>query len=653
MKKIISLLCAVLLLTGIVPAFTLSTAAADTADELVLAQNGTAEHVIVISVNASAAEKNAARVLTDYLKRICGAEFETVTDDTAPQPKEIVLGVTNRDAEINMDRSAYGDDGVRILTNDDKLFITGGKKNGAIYGVYTFLEEQLGCRWFTGELTIVPETDRLAIEPIDYTYVPCFRLRQTYWSFSAANPEFCSAHKLNGVMAYVPDEMGGCAEEYAVNSVHTLQWIITRDLFDEHPEYFGCDENGVRNPDRQPCLSNEDVLRITVDFALDFFSQYNTILSISQNDGRQFCQCEKCAAFNKAHGNTDAASMVNFVNKVAAAVRETYPEARFETLAYQDTIEPPTGLTIADDVVIRMCPINGCVLHDFGDPLCRENAAFDKALKGWAALTGNIYMWNYSTNFQYYYALFPNVTTLQARYQYFRDNNVISVFDNGCGENMVPAEFHDLKTYLVLKLLWDPDTDIERHISEFCDAYYGEAGQDVVKFIDRFEKAVKGYNPLTFSFCHMGCQDGGESLENHSGLKEAEILALDKLMDAAQNRTLTEEEAYRLRGLTISWRFYKCATFAGEFNWFSCFNDPATEAEKLYNDMRDYGIEFLSEGGNVRLDSGTPDFTTRPTWWFRTKEEMPVSVRILSKILPVINRILRSFNIFNIKEPVC
>lgn len=638
MKKVLSLMLAICLTLCCA-----SAAFSGESGEIVLAENGSTQYRIVISETATDTEKFAASELADYLKKISSADFSVVADSEPSAEKEIVVGVTNRDSEGSIDRTGLGEEGVRIVTAGEKLFLTGGARSGGLYAVYTFLEDYLGCRWFTNELTVVPETNRLAIPAeLDYTFVPPFKLRQTYWLFSTKYTEFCVKHKLHGVMAYVPDSMGGCGAEYAVNAVHTLQWIVTADKFNEHPEYFGCDENGNRSVNRQPCLSNEDVFNLVVNYALNFFSMYSNVVSISQNDGMQFCKCEKCTAFNKAHGNTDAASMINFVNRVADKVRETYPEARFETLAYQDSLVPPTGLEIKDGITVRMCPVNGCEIHDFDDPACKKNSAFNKAMDGWAKLTDNIYMWNYSTNFQYYYALLPNITTLQSRYQYFRDHNVIAVFDNGCGEDMVPGEFHELKTYLVLRLLWDPDTDIERHISEFCDAYYGEAGKDVVEFIKYYEKAVKGFKLMPFGTCHVTCQDGGESLENNLALSSGEIRKLDKLMQKAESRTLTADEAYRLKGVSIGWRFTKCGIFGGEFNWFSFKNDPIAEAEKLYNDMKDYGITFLSEGGGVRFTDQTPDFTVRPTWWFSEKSSMPQSVQIQSKILPVINKILRT-----------
>lgn len=638
MKKILPLLlAAVIAFSLMVPAF------AQGSDKLVLVSGGGTDYRVVISENASSCERKAADVLCDYFSRISSVSPEIVTDTTPSGEKEIVIGVTSRDGEAEIDRSEYGDDGVRIVTVGDKLFLTGGAQSGAIYSVYTFLEDYLGCRWFTETLTVTPESDEISVPAdIDYTYVPCFRLRQTYWLFSTMYSDYCSAHKLHGIMAYVPDELGGCGAKYAVNSVHTLQWIVTRDMFETHPEYFGCDEKGNRSSNRQPCLMNDDVLDLAVKWAENFFSQYGNICSISQNDGQSFCQCDKCTAFKKAHGGNDSACMIDFVNRVAAKVREKYPDARLETLAYQDSLTPPENLEIADGIVIRMCPINGCVLHGLDDPKCSKNKTFNEALKGWAKLTDNIYMWNYSTNFQDYYALFPNITTLQARYKYFRDNNVTAVFDNGCGEDMVPAEFHELRTYLVLKLLWDPDTDVERHISEFCRAYYGNAAEDVIEFIRKFEKDINGFNPMIAGKVHMTCQDGGENLDNGSALTEREIRGLDKIMEKALSRRLSADEAHRLQGLSLSWRFFKCATFAGEYNWFSFRNNPEEEANRLYHEMKDYGICFLAEGRGLPFGEGEPNCTVRPTWWFADEDAMPSSVRIQAKLLPAVNKILRT-----------
>lgn len=607
-----------------------------------LAENGRTDYVIVTGRNATEAEKTAANTLADYLLRITGATFPVVTDDTAARETELVIGRTNRASAETLGCAGMDDDGVRILTAGKRLYLTGGEKRGALYAVYTYLEDHLGCRWFTHELTVVPAQSSPALENIDYSYVPPFKLRQSYWMFSTIYPEFCAAHKLHGIMAYMGDAYGGPRAEKAINGVHTMAYIVTSDLFGTHPEYFGADENGVRSVNRQPCFTNEGVFRLTLEAALNHIGNYETIFSVSQNDGMDFCQCETCRAFNAAHGNTDSAALIDFVNRIAAAVDEVYPGRQLETLAYQNSQTPPTGLTVAQNVVIRLCPIGACVLHGLDDASCPANAKFYKDLSGWAALTNNLYIWDYSTNFQYLYALFPNILTLQNRYRCFRDNNVVSVFEHGCGEAFPASEFHDLKTYLTSKLLWDPDTDVQRHISEFCAAYYGEAGPDVVEFINTFETQIGGYNAASVQNCHITCHDGGENLEAHSSLTERDVKALDAILARAKSRSLSDAQAQRLYGLELSWRLFKNATFAGEFNWLSYKNDPASEAERLFCDLKDYGYTYLAEAGSIAFGDQTPNFAVRPTYWFTPESEYTASVRFQARLLPLINRILRT-----------
>ena len=637
MKKQFCLLLSFLLL------FALVSPALGSQRALTLASGGATEYRIVAAADAPAAERTAADTLADYLGRITGAVFPVVTDAEPAGAKELVVGVTGREADDPFDRSGWDDDAVRLLADGERLFLTGGSPRGTLYAVYTFLEDWLGCRWFTHELTVVPEQAALTVPAdIDYFYQPCFQLRQTYWMFSTAYPEFCAAHKLHGVMAGMPESMGGGRYELAVNGVHTLQQFVPQTLFAEHPEYFGCDENGVRQPNRQPCLRNDDVLRLAVDWAKRYFAGEHVILSVSQNDNQDFCQCDECRAFNAAHGGTDSAALLDFVNRVAAEVKKDCPDATVETLAYQNSLTPPTGMTVADNVVIRLCPISTCVLHGLDDSSCASNKRFNDALTGWAEMTDRIYIWDYSTDFQYFYALYPNVTALQGRYQYYRDRNVVSVFDHGCGDNVVPGEFHELRTYLVCKLLWDPDTDVERHIAEFCGAYYGAAGPDVVAFLKDYEKSAKGYNAKAVRVSHMDCFAGGESFAWGLSLTAPDVRRLDRYLEQAQGRALSEDDARRLEGLTLSWRFTKCAVRAGEFNWLSGFNDPEQAVDDLIADMKAYGIDSLGENGSLRLLDKEANAGVLPKWWYEEDAgNIPQTERAKATLLPIVNRLLR------------
>ena len=636
MKRFLAVFLSALLL------FTLSAQAFAAEKTLTLAAGGATDYRIVVSADASAAERTAADTLADYLAQITGADFPVAEDTSPAAAKELAVGVTNREADLFADRDAWDDDAVRLLTDGERLFLTGGSPRGTLYAVYTFLEDWLGCRWFTHALTVTPRQTALTVPAVDYFYEPCFRLRQTFWSFSTAYADYCAANKLHGVMAYLPESLGGGRYELAISSVHTMQQFITPDLFATHPEYFGCDENGVRSPNRQPCLRNAEVFELAVAWAKRYFAGDSVILSLSQNDNQAFCCCDACRAFNAAHGGVDSAALLDFVNRVAAEVKKDDPDATVETLAYQNSLTPPTGLAVADNVVIRLCPISTCVLHRLDDPTCRSNKRFNDALTGWSGLTDRIYIWEYSTDFQYTYALYPNLTAMQDRFRYYRDRNAVAVFDNGCGDNIVPGELHELRAYLICKLLWDPDTDLERHMREFCDAYYGAAGGDVFDFIREYEKDVKGFNAKAARVCHIDCFAGGESFANNVSLSSLNVKKLDGLLEKAQRRALSAEEANRLQGLALSWRFTKCAARAGEFNWLSGFTAPAAATDALIDDMKAYGVTFLSENGGLQLQDRAANATVLPTWWYTEDETaVPQTERMKAKLLPVFNRILR------------
>src|SRR6266576_78775 len=52
-----------------------------------------------------------------------------------------------------------------------------------------------------------------------------------------------------------------------------------------------------------------------------------------------------------------------------------------------------------------------------------------------------------------------------------------------------------LRAYVLAKLLWNPNTDVQRHIAEFIDAYYGrsaEAGGKIRQYVELLREQVAG-----------------------------------------------------------------------------------------------------------------------------------------------------------------
>ena len=96
--------------------------------------------------------------------------------DVAQSEKQIVLGRTRAQEAIRLliDWEKLGPEGFVIRTVGQKLVIAGGTGSGTINGVYTFLEDVVGCRWYTPELRVIPSRKTLSIGPLNIQMLPVF-----------------------------------------------------------------------------------------------------------------------------------------------------------------------------------------------------------------------------------------------------------------------------------------------------------------------------------------------------------------------------------------------------------------------------------------------------------------------------------------------
>ncbi len=90
---------------------------------------------------------------------------------------------------------------------------------------------------------------------------------------------------------------------------------------------------------------------------------------------------------------------------------------------------------------------------------------------------------------------FPNLQVLQPNIQFFAENGVNAMFEQGNRE--VGGEFAALRSYLLSKLLWDPYLDADSLMNDFLFGYYGAAGKPVREYIDLMRvELLKGGKPL-------------------------------------------------------------------------------------------------------------------------------------------------------------
>ena len=134
-------------LAGSVLLFTFLSAAAET---MSLVHDGKSAYSIVLHGTASPSEENAALELQTRIKQCCHAELPILHAVPEGNTPMIVLGCGSVADALGVKPSpeALGEQGYVIRAVGPHLVIAGTAAAGTLYGVYDFVEEFLGVRWY-------------------------------------------------------------------------------------------------------------------------------------------------------------------------------------------------------------------------------------------------------------------------------------------------------------------------------------------------------------------------------------------------------------------------------------------------------------------------------------------------------------------------
>ena len=459
-------------------------------EPLTIVADGSSDYVIVRPLASSPSQVYAAEELQRFVRAMTGVELVIATDDGPLPPKAILLGATRHTAGVlggSPDASALGDDGFHLRTAGEYLCIIAGPVRGALYGVYELLERYWGCRWYASFHSVIPSHTSLSLPDIDDAQAPAFAMREPYW-WEMRDGDYAARSRANGTGMQLEERHGGKIRFGGGLFVHTFYRLVPPDaFFADHPEYYSLIDGERQIGYSQLCLTNPDVLRIVTERVLAAIRSDPTarLFSVSQNDWDGHCQCDACMEIEERE-ESPAGPLIHFVNQVAEAVEAEFPDVWIETLAYQYTRKPPKTIRPRHNVVPRLCTIE-C---DFSLPLDEsaypQNVRFVEDIRGWSAITDKLYVWDYTTNFHNYVGPHPNFPAIPGNIRFFRDNRVVGLFEQGANE-APHAEFGELRSWLIAKLLWNPDQPVEPLLDDFFAGYYGAAAGPIRQYFDELQ----------------------------------------------------------------------------------------------------------------------------------------------------------------------
>ncbi len=501
-------------------AFMLPTTVGNAADGVTIARNGKATCTIVQADNAPEPEKFAATELATFLKRVTGAEFPVVAEQslTAGRSSRIYVGWTGYAARQGIDASKLGEEEWVIRTIGNDLVLTGGRPRGTMYAVYEFLEDHGGCHWLDRKTEVIPSKPTLEVGPLNIQAKPHFWQRQLqaptgspddHWLFLVRNRNYRYDFKGRAADGFFP--RGAFSRISSPRtSIHSFSTFVNgKDWFDSHPEYFSL-VNGKRLPalskagPGQLCLTHPDVLQLTVTKLREFIKADRAdatanalappkVYWITQNDVyRAHCECDDCQAIGTREGG-ESGPLIAFLNAVAKDIEKDYPDILVGTLAYNLTSTPPKHIRPRNNVLIGWCDVYSKV--DGIRPLSHLlNARNYGEITGWGKVAPRLAIgddyWTALAYYKYFPTPYAMIDCVAKDIKLFSDQGVESFFAETADYMDASQQFIPLKFWLGYQLLVDPQQPADPLIETFMDGYFGAASDPMREYLRYLRKRI-------------------------------------------------------------------------------------------------------------------------------------------------------------------
>ena len=163
--------------------------------------------------------------------------------------------------------------------------------------------------------------------------------------------DLCETSAFRSLIDYAIDEKG-LEVEY---EFHAAGFLVPRDLFANHPDYFRMNEQGERVNDCNFCVSNHQVLELAYSRAKEITTRLyrsSNLYYYWLDDARgKSCHCPKCRNLSASD------QQLTVINHLLHAVREVCPAAKMAYLAYYDTMRIPEAVAFDDGIFLEYAPI--------------------------------------------------------------------------------------------------------------------------------------------------------------------------------------------------------------------------------------------------------------------------------------------------------
>lgn len=469
---------------------------------LLLSGSGAPRVSLVVAPDSLQTPREAAKELQRLTEKATGARWE-ITDSLSDQGVNIVIGPHPLAEAAGLRGKDLPPEGFRILASGNTVFIVGhdtpgdpwdmhwmrANQTGTLFGVIEFARRFYNARWLlpgpNGE--VLTPVERLTIpENLDVADQPRFSSRKILSSFDCQSVEernrFLRRNRIG----------------WSHVSCYWHNWFqtISPEVYGkEHPDWFAL-VNGIRAThlrdggyDGQLCVTHPDVIAKMADIAV---AQYQanpqaTMFSLSENDGANHCQCDRCQSRDSEEWMPGIPSLsdrfAEFANAVKTAVGDRAPGLNLGYYAYHHGELPPVHTRLLSGIwVSDVC--NGYDVH-FHQPEMRKRR--HDMMKAWRGLAENVEMVSYFHGMSWWSlpTFSPEAITdlIRTAAEAPTSRGFWICFSDGA--------FGVLgnEVYLAAELLWNPSVDVEDVLEEFYSLGFGPAAGPIRAYFDAIRRS--------------------------------------------------------------------------------------------------------------------------------------------------------------------
>ncbi|MBK9023491.1 MAG: DUF4838 domain-containing protein [Saprospiraceae bacterium] len=390
-----------------------------------------------------------------------------------------------------MNRKHLGPEGLIVSCRENYIYLLGGDLRGPFYAAISFLEVELGV--FNPEKNTLEIIKRQPVINVKSRIEnPAFELRMLIYK-NVYDSFFASFNKLNTIHLYplVYSDIGGSTILYQDCGLgHTANCIVPiSKYYLTNPEYFSkVPGSNLSNYYGQLCLTNTAVFRLVLKYVRNLMVNFpkSELFNFSPNDTRFTCTCDNCSAINLVEGSKSG-TLVRFMNRLVDSLEFEYPSLKYVTLSYFDT-DFGTKSKLNNKTSLLLSADTSSWIHPF-EPISKD-VNFNKRLESWKKCTNNIWIWDYTMDFNDYYNLYPDIDIIADNLRFYKSKGVKGVFLESHSETDFVEE-PTLRSYIFSKLLWDPRLDWNILRTHFVANYYGKAAKEINKYYNIIYKESK------------------------------------------------------------------------------------------------------------------------------------------------------------------